>query len=85
MHNKKGYYTVMDSCIVHHSVFVFDVINKRGFKPASMPPNSTFLNSIEEAWSKIKKHIKRNALNDNDILTTRIVAACQAVKDQLGI
>lgn len=43
-HNKKGLFIVMDNCRIHHSHFVVDAINKRGYKPLFMPPYSPFLN-----------------------------------------
>ncbi|KAG2190644.1 hypothetical protein INT47_007229, partial [Mucor saturninus] len=48
-------------------------------KPLFMPPYSPFLNPIEEYWSKIKKHIKRNPLSTLDTLTPRIKAACETI------
>ena len=78
-HNKKGMFIVMDNCRIHHSAFVVDAINKRGYKPLFMPPYSPFLNPIEECWAKIKSNIKRNPLDTNSKLTPRIVEACQSV------
>jgi transposase len=78
-HNKKGMFIVMDNCRIHHSRFVVDAINKRGYKPLFMPPYSPFLNPIEECWSKIKKNIKRNPLDKSDTLTPRIAEACKQV------
>ncbi|ORE02425.1 hypothetical protein BCV72DRAFT_188599, partial [Rhizopus microsporus var. microsporus] len=66
-------------CRIHHSAFVVDAINKRGYKPLFMPPYSPFLNPIEECWAKIKNNIKRNPLDTNSKLTPRIVEACQSV------
>ncbi|ORE22031.1 hypothetical protein BCV71DRAFT_172619, partial [Rhizopus microsporus] len=47
-HSKKEMFVVMDNCKIHHSHFVVDAINKRGYKPLFMPPYSLFLNPIEE-------------------------------------
>jgi hypothetical protein len=76
-HDKKCYYIVIDNCRIHHSALVLDAINKLGYKSLFMLPYSPFLNPIEEGWSKIKNHVRRNALDDNDTLTPRIGAACQ--------
>lgn len=78
-HNKKGMFIVMDNCRVHHSRFVLDAINQRGYKPLFMAPYSPFLNPIEECWPKIKKNIRRNPLNKSDMLTSRIAEACKQV------
>lgn len=69
----------MDNARIHHSDFVKEAILKRGYKPLFMQPYSLFLNPIEECWSKIKKHIKRNPLAKDDQLTPRIAAACNTV------
>ncbi|CEP12447.1 hypothetical protein [Parasitella parasitica] len=55
-HNKKDMFIVMDNCRIHHSAFVVDTINKRGYKPHFMLPYP-FLNPIEECWAKIKSKI----------------------------
>lgn len=78
-HNKKGMFIVLDNCRIHHSAFVVEAINKRGYKPLFMPPYSPFLNPIEECWSKIKQHIKRNPLDETDTLTPRITEAISKV------
>lgn len=85
-HNKHGFYTVMDNCRVHHSRYVVEAIEIRGYKPLFMPPYSPFLNPIEECWSKIKKHIKRSPFSTLDTLTPRNKAACETIttEDCLG-
>ncbi|CEG80322.1 hypothetical protein RMATCC62417_14677 [Rhizopus microsporus] len=76
--NKHDFYIVMDNCRTRHYQYVVDVTDSRGYKPLFMPPYSPFLNPIEEYWSKIKKHVKRNSLL-LDTLTFRIKAACETV------
>ncbi|KAG0737799.1 hypothetical protein G6F57_011932 [Rhizopus arrhizus] len=78
-HDMKGMFIVMDNCRIHHSRFVADTINNRGYKPLFMPPYSPFLNLIEECWSKIKKNIRRNPLDKVDHLTPRIAEACNLI------
>ena len=78
-HDKKGMFIVLDNCRIHHSQFVTDVITRRGYKPLFMPPYSPFLNPIEECWSKMKKLIRRNPLDERDTLTPRIAEACLQV------
>lgn len=55
----KGHFIVMDNCKIHHSKFVVDAINARGYKPLFMPPYSPFLNPIEECWSKSQEEYQR--------------------------
>jgi len=81
-HGKKGFFIVMDNCRIHHSAFVVDAINKRGYKPLFMPPYSPFLNPIEECWSKIKSTIKRSPLDKADNLTSPLPGACRSVTAQ---
>lgn len=78
-HGKNGFYIIMDNCKIHHTAFVVEAINNRGYKPLFMSPYSPFLNPIEERWSKIKSNIKRAPLDENSILTPHIVQACQRV------
>ncbi|CEP15026.1 hypothetical protein [Parasitella parasitica] len=81
-HDKKVFFIVMDDCRIHHSAFVADAINKRGYKPLFMPPYSPFLNPIEECWSKIKSNIKRNPLDKADNLTLHLPGPCGSVTVQ---
>ncbi|KAI8640740.1 hypothetical protein BD408DRAFT_325091, partial [Parasitella parasitica] len=66
-------------CRIHHSRFVVEAINRRGYKPLFMPLYSPFLHSIEEYQAKIKSNIKRNLLDKENKLTPRIAEACQTV------
>lgn len=85
-HEKNGFSIVMDNCRIQHSRYVVEAIKSRSYKPLFMPPYSPSLKPIEECWSKIKKHIKRNPLSSLDTLTPRIQAACLTVttEDCLG-
>ncbi|KAG2192018.1 hypothetical protein INT47_008244 [Mucor saturninus] len=64
---------------IHYSYYVADAIESKGYKPLFMSPYSPFLNPIEECYSKIKKHIKRNTLSTLDTLTPRVKAACETI------
>lgn len=70
--HEKHEFLVMDNCRIHHSSFVVDAINKRGYKPLILPLYSPFLNPIEECQAKIKSHIKRNPLDKESNPTPRI-------------
>jgi hypothetical protein len=85
-HDKKVFFIVMDNCRIHHSHYVIEAIQSRGYKPLFMPPYSPFLNPIEECWSEIKAYVRRNPLSSLDTLTPRIQAACRNVttEDYLG-
>lgn len=62
----------MSTCIIHLSVLVLDSIHKNRHSPLFMSSYSFSMSVIEKAWSKIKKYIKRDALNDNDTMILRI-------------
>lgn len=78
-HDKKGMFILLDNGRIHHSHFVVEAINRRGYKPLFMPPYSPFLNPIEECWSKMKKFIRRNPLDESDALTPRIAESCRQI------
>jgi transposase len=78
-HDMKGMFIVMDNCRIHHSPFVVDAINNRGYKPLFMIPYSPVLNPIEKYWSKIKKNIRKNPLDRVGHLTPRIDEACNLI------
>lgn len=82
----KGYYVVMDNVRIHDNSRVPAYIEARGYKHWFLPPYSPFLNPIKEFWSKVKQHIKRHPLDSPDILTPRIMTACQTVsrRDCIG-
>ncbi|KAG1440541.1 hypothetical protein G6F56_011877 [Rhizopus delemar] len=80
-HGKNELYIVMDNCNIHHTSFVVETINNRGYKPLFVPPYSPFLNPIEKCRPKIKSNIKRAPLDENSTLTPHIVQACQTVTD----
>jgi transposase len=65
----------MDNCRIHHSDFVIEAINKRGYKPLFLPSYSPFLNPIAECWAKVKRNTGRNQLSKLDQLTPRIAGA----------
>ncbi|KAG2200953.1 hypothetical protein INT47_003188 [Mucor saturninus] len=84
-HSKHGFYIVIDNCRIYYIHCVVDAIQSRGYKPLYMPPYSPFLNPIEECWSKIKKHIKRNPLSTSDTLTPRIKTTCETITTEYSI
>lgn len=85
-HEKNGFFIVMDNCRIHHSHYVVEAIQNRGYIPPFMPPYSPFLNPIEECWAKIKSRVRRNPLSSLNTLTPRIQEACRSVttEDCLG-
>ncbi|OAD74016.1 hypothetical protein PHYBLDRAFT_145479 [Phycomyces blakesleeanus NRRL 1555(-)] len=65
---------------------VSSCIEKRGYRCIYLAPYSPFLNPIEEFWSKVKFGVKREAFDNGDKLTPKIVKSCSevALKDCLG-
>jgi transposase len=75
----KGRYLVMDNAAIHKVTEVKDLIASRGYKVVYLPPYSPFLNPIELFWSKVKGGIRRDCLNANDNLSTRIIESAKTV------
>ncbi|ORE04170.1 hypothetical protein BCV72DRAFT_211811, partial [Rhizopus microsporus var. microsporus] len=65
------FFIAMDNCRIRYSHYVIGAIQSRGYKPLFM--------LIEECWSKIKAHARRNPFSSLDTLTPRIQAACRSV------
>ena len=68
----KGNYLVVDNAPIHTPAKIRDLVQCRGYKWLYFPPYSTFLNPIEEFWSKSKAGIRRNASTADDRLSDRI-------------
>ncbi len=75
----KGRYLVMDNAAIHKVTEVKDLIASRGYKVIYLPPYLPFLNPIELFWSKVKGGIRRDCLNANDNLSTRIIESAKTV------
>lgn len=65
-HNMQGMHLMMDNVRIHHSVSVLEAIKTRGYKPLFLPPQSPFLNPIEECWAKLKTSVRREPLFSKD-------------------
>lgn len=52
---------------------VRELLEGRGCKWLYLPPYSSFLNPIEDFWTKVKASVKRNAWTSDDRLSDRIV------------
>jgi hypothetical protein len=53
--DKKGVYFVMGNCRIHHSYFVVEAINKRGYKPLFMPPIHHSLIPLKKVGRKSRR------------------------------
>ncbi|KAG2221165.1 hypothetical protein INT45_007742 [Circinella minor] len=53
-------YLVMDNAAIHKTIDVKDWVTERGFEIIYLPPYSSFLNPIEEFWSKLKDVVNKD-------------------------
>jgi len=53
---------ILDNCRIHHSVEIKALLLASGIDYVFLPPYSPEFNPIEEAFSKFKAFIRRNAL-----------------------
>jgi hypothetical protein len=74
-----GYYFVMDNAPIHSTQKVEEKLTKAGHHCVFLPPYSPFLNPIEEFWSKLKSTIKRDRLNEDELLSHRLKEASKTI------
>ncbi|EIE80821.1 hypothetical protein RO3G_05526 [Rhizopus delemar RA 99-880] len=75
----KGHYIVMDNAPIHKHRDIKLYIESRGYNCVHLPPYSPELNPIEQFWSVCKSKLKREALLQEETLTSRIKEACNSV------
>ncbi|KAG1058075.1 hypothetical protein G6F43_000110 [Rhizopus delemar] len=75
----KGHYLVMDNAPIHKHADIRSYIESRGYGCVYLPPYSPELNPIEQFWSVCKSKLKREALLEEETLTSRIKVACNNV------
>ncbi|EIE90456.1 hypothetical protein RO3G_15167 [Rhizopus delemar RA 99-880] len=75
----KGHYIVMDNAPIHKHEDIKLYIESRGYNCVHLPPYSPELNPIEQFWSVCKSKLKREALLQEETLTSRIKEACNSV------
>lgn len=75
----KGHYFVMDNAPIHKHKDIKLYVESRGYDYVHLPPYSPELNPIEQFWSICKSKLKREALLQEETLTSRIKDACNSV------
>ena len=75
----KERYLVMDNAPIHKHTDIKSYIESRGYGCVYLPPYSPELNPIEQFWSVCKSKLKREALLEEETLTSRIKFACNNV------
>ncbi|KAK4510780.1 SCF ubiquitin ligase complex subunit cdc4 [Mucor velutinosus] len=75
----RGYHIVTDNAPIHVHNIVDPIIIRREYIPVYLPPYSPELNSIEQLWKDLKDYVKRDKLEDNETLTSRMMDACEKV------
>lgn len=77
--NMKGCYSVLGNIPIHKIKTIMEEAERRGYKVICLPSCSSFLNSIEEFWAKIKITVRRSPLTGRDSLVIRIGEAGNSV------
>ncbi|KAG1165623.1 hypothetical protein G6F36_013265 [Rhizopus arrhizus] len=75
----QNYYLVMDNAPIHQSKEIEELITSRGYRCIYLPPYSPELNPIEQFWSVVKSHVRRDELKTEDGLSDRIAVACNKI------
>lgn len=75
----KGHHLVMDNTPIHVHSIVDSLIVNREYTPVYLPPYSTELNAIEQFRKDLKEYVKREKLQGNKTLTSRMMDACEQV------
>jgi hypothetical protein len=76
----KELYIIVNNVAIHKFTKVQNLIASRGYKATYyLLLYSPFLNSIELFWSKVKGGIRRDWLNADDNLSTRIVESAKTI------
>jgi transposase len=78
-HLRKGDVVVMDNLACHKVAGVREAIEGAEARAAYLPPYSPELNPIEEMWSKIKAHLRKEKARSHDRLLPAISTAFQLV------
>lgn len=72
-------YIVMDNASIHKTKEVMKAIHESCHIALFLPPYSSFLNPIEEFWSKIKGNVRKTPLLKNEMIADRIKGAAKKV------
>jgi transposase len=83
---RRGQVVVMDNLTAHKGERVRELIEERGGELLYLPPYSPDLNPIEEAFSKVKRILRKAESRTREALVEAIGAAISAVtaKDARG-
>jgi transposase len=77
---RRGQVVVMDNLTAHKGERVRELIEERGCELLYLPPYSPDLNPIEEAFSKVKRILRKAESRTREALIEAIGAAISAVK-----
>lgn len=75
----KGYYLIMDNCPIHNHGDIRKYIEAHGYGCVYLPPYSPELNPIEQFWSVCKSKVKREALLEEETLSSKIRDVCNKI------
>jgi transposase len=69
----------MDNAPIHKNKNIQLYVEGRGYGCIYLPPYSPELNPIEQFWSIVKSKLKREALLEEETLSSRVSDACNKV------
>lgn len=77
--NLKNHNLVVGNASIHHAGDLAKRIKSRGHKATFVPPDSPFLNPIEEFWTKVAAMYRPQELQDGESVDMRLKEAAQWV------
>ena len=79
---RKGQVVVMDNLTAHKGERVKELIEEQGCELIYLPPYSPDLNPIEEAFSKVKRLLRKAETRTKEVLVEAIGSALSAVTSE---
>ncbi len=79
---RKGQVVVMDNLTAHKGERVKELIEEQGCELIYLPPYSPDLNPIEEAFSKVKRLLRKAEARTKEVLVEAIGSALSAVTSE---
>jgi transposase len=76
---KEGQIVIMDNLGAHRPKRIGELIEQRGCELIYLPAYSPDLNPIEEAFAKVKNHLRKTASRTKEALVEAIGAALSAI------
>jgi transposase len=79
LHARPGAVVVMDNLAAHKAAAVREALDGAGVNHRCLPAYSPDMNPIEQAWSKLKTHLRAKAARSREALERAIPAALRTI------